>query len=55
MNGKILVYLQNRVLEDSTVVFLEMDVIIMKLRPKNVILWNRRNGLEHDWAQAACL
>ena len=22
---------------------------------KNVILWNRRNGLEHEWAEAACL
>ena len=28
---------------------------ILKLRPKHVILWNRRNGFEHDWAQAACL
>ena len=55
MNGKILVYLQNKEFEDSTVVFLEMDVIIIKPRPKNVISWNRRNGLEHDWAQAACL
>ena len=55
MNGEILVYLQNRKLEDSTVVFLEMDVIIMNIRPKNVILLNRRNGLEPDWAQAACL
>ena len=26
-----------------------------KTSTKNVILWNRRNGLEHDWAQAACL
>ena len=29
-------------------------LIIMKLRPQNVILWNRRNGFKHDWAQAAC-
>ena len=55
MNGKIQVYLKNRELEDSTVVFLEIGVIIMQLRPKNVILWNRRNGFKHNWAQAACL
>ena len=55
MNLKILFYIKNRELEDSTVVFLEIGLIIMQLRPKNVILWNRRNGFKRDWAQAACL
>ena len=40
MNGKILVYLKNRALDDSMVVFLEIGLIIMRLRPKNSILWN---------------
>ena len=48
MNGKILVYLENRALDDSAVVILEIGLIIMQLRPKNVILWNRRNGFKHD-------
>ena len=34
MNGKILVYLKNRALEDSTVVFLEIFLIIVQLLPK---------------------
>ena len=55
MNEKISVYLKNRVLDDSTVVFLKIDLIIMQPRPKNIILWNRRNGFKRDWAQAACL
>ena len=38
MNGDILVYLKNRVLEESTVVFLDIGVIIMQLRPQNVVL-----------------
>ena len=29
-------------------------LIIMQLRPQNVILWNRRNDFKHDWAQADC-
>ena len=48
MNGKILVYLKNSEMEDSAVVFLEIGVIIMHFRLKNVILWNRRNGFKHD-------
>ena len=39
----------------ATVVFLEIGLIIMQLRPKNVILWNRRNKFKHDFAQVACL
>ena len=34
MIGKILVYLKNTTLEDSTVVFLEIGLEIMQLRPK---------------------
>ena len=34
MNGKLLVYLKNRTFEDSTVVFIEISLIIMQLRPK---------------------
>ena len=55
MNGKILFYPKNRELEDFAVVCLEIGAIIMQLRPKNVILWNRRNGFKRDWAQAVCL
>ena len=55
MNGEILFYLKNRALEDSKVVFLEICLIIVQLRPKNVLLWNRRNGFKRDLAQAACL
>ena len=55
MNGKILVYLKNRALQESKVVFLEIGRIIMQFRPQNVILWNRRNGFKNDWAKAACL
>ena len=50
-----MVYLKNRALEESTVVFLQIILIIMQLRPQNVILWNGRNGFKHDWSQAACL
>ena len=35
-------------ISDSTVVVLEIGLIIMQLRPKNVILWNRRNGFKYD-------
>ena len=38
MNRKILVYLKNMSLEESTVVFLQIIRIIMQLRPQNVIL-----------------
>ena len=31
MNGKILVYLKNRALEESTVVILEIGLVIMQL------------------------
>ena len=55
MNGKFLVYLKSMALEESTVVFLEIGLISMQLRQQNVILWNRRNGFKHYWAQAACL
>ena len=55
MKGKLFVYPKNRALEDSMVVFLEIGLIIMQLRPKNVILWNQRNGFKNDFAQAACL
>ena len=48
MNGKILVYLENRALDVFTVGFLEIGLIIMQFRPENVILWNRRNGFKHD-------
>ena len=48
-------YLKNRALEESTVVFLQISLIIMQLRPQNVILWNRRNGFKHDLSQAAYL
>ena len=34
MIGKILAYLKNMALEDSTVVFLEIGLIIVQLRPK---------------------
>ena len=34
MIGKVLVFLKNMALEDSTVVFLEIGFIIMQLRPK---------------------
>ena len=54
MNATSLVYLKNRALEESTVGFLEISLIIMQFRPQNVILWNRRNGFNHDWAQTAC-
>ena len=55
MNGKFLVYLKSTALEESTVVFLEIGLIIMQLRQQNVTLWNRWKGVEHYWAQAACL
>ena len=37
MNRKIFVYLKNRSLEESTVVFLQIILIIMQFRPQNVI------------------
>ena len=55
MDWKILFYLKNRELEDSMVVFLEIGLMTMQLRPKNVILWNRRNGFKRDWGEAAYL
>ena len=51
MNGKILVYLKNKALEESTVIFFDIGVIIMQLRPQNVILWNQQNcfiKFKHD-------
>ena len=40
-------------MEESTVVLLQIILIIMQLRPQNVILWNRRNDFKHDWSKAA--
>ena len=54
MNGKILLYLKNGALEESTVGFLEIGLIIIQFRPQNIFLWNRRNDFKHDGAQTAC-
>ena len=42
-------------IEESTVDFLQIMLIIMQLRPHNVILWKRRTCFKHDWSQGAWL
>ena len=50
MDWKILVNLKNMALVESTVVFLDSSLIIMQLRPQNLVLWNPRNSFKHDGA-----